>query len=84
MNLVFVCSFKRIICFIIYLFFIKTLFLAVCCGLQDLSSPAWAVVMKVPNPNHWTIREFPRIMGFGTRVCKLWFPAPNLACSLFL
>ena len=33
------------------------------CSLQDLSSPArdgiWALVVKMPSPNHGSSREFP-------------------------
>ena len=38
-------------------------FLAALCSLRDLSSPTrdwtWALEVKAPIPNHWTLREFP-------------------------
>ena len=45
------------------------LFLAMLCGLQNLSSLtrhlARALGVKVPSPNHWTAREFPRCIIFS-------------------
>ena len=48
----------------LFCFFGCFVFLAVPCGLQDLTWPGiepgpWAV--KVTSPNHWTSREFPRL-----------------------
>ena len=40
------------------------LFLAVTCGLRDLTSLTrdwtWALVVKAPRPNHRTARKFPK------------------------
>ena len=47
-----------------FLFFV--FFLATPCSLWDLSSPTrdWtqAMEVKVPSPNHWTVREFPHTL----------------------
>ena len=54
-----------------FLFFVATL-----CGLRDLSSLTrdwtWATAVKVPSPNHWTAREFPRnfiLKNFNLSYC---------------
>ena len=49
--------------FIFIFIYFYLIFLAVLCGLWDLSSPTryrtWALAVKVPSPNHWTARKFP-------------------------
>ena len=54
---------------IIYIFLKSALiylFMAMLCGLQDLSSLTrdwtWALAVKTISPNHWTTREFPKLL----------------------